>query len=221
MGLDIYFYKVKETEENKELFAKEGWTEVVGKEADKQAKKVFSDAYKKMLKALKKVDGTDKYNTVYVTQVKKLAKLCGYPQFDLQHLGVSYDWNTHKYCYTSMPYVLVEHLYNEILSHFYAKSVAYFRKVNFIYRFFSHKLEDECAWVTKDDVEELIINCNQVLADHSLADELLPTVGGFFFGSTEYDDMYFSDVKDCKEQMEKMLKVFDDSDYKVYVVMSW
>ena len=59
--------------------------------------------------------------------------------------------------------------------------------------------------MTLDDVEELLEACKQVLADHSKAEELLPTCDGFFFGSTDYDEWYFDDVKEVKEFCENEL----------------
>jgi hypothetical protein len=60
-----------------------------------------------------------------------------------------------------------------------------------------------------------------VLADHSLAQELLPTQSGFFFGSTDYDEWYFSDVEDCKQQMEKLLSMYDEDTDVIFFIMSW
>jgi hypothetical protein len=39
----------------------------------------------------------------------------------------------------------------------------------------------------------------EVFEDTSVAEELLPTRSGFFFGSTEYDDWY---LEQCKEALE-------------------
>ena len=107
-----------------------------------------------------------------------------------------------------------------LLENHYSPYIAYFRKVNFIYAYFAEKLIDEVAWVTKGDLEDLIDRCSKVLKHHSLAEKLLPTQGGFFFGSTEYDVWYFDDVKNCKKQMKRLLKNFKD-DELMYVVMSW
>ena len=98
---------------------------------------------------------------------------------------------------------------------------AYFRKVNFIYRYFSEKLVDESCIVTKAEIEDIIERCKKVLADHSLAKELLPTCDGFFFGSTDYDDWYFKDVEDCQKQMEKLLEDYDETTDVIWVDMSW
>jgi len=45
-----------------------------------------------------------------------------------------------------------------------------------------------------------------VLADHTKAEELLPTGGGFFFGSTEYDEWYFHGVKKTVEIVSKLIE---------------
>ena len=56
--------------------------------------------------------------------------------------------------------------------------------------------------ITKDDVLELLDRCDRVLENHELAEELLPTVSGFFFGSTDYDEWYFEDVEAVKHYIE-------------------
>lgn len=98
---------------------------------------------------------------------------------------------------------------------------AYFRKVNFIYRYFGEKLVDESCIVTKAEIEDIIERCKKVLADHSLAEELLPTCDGFFFGCTEYNDWYFKDVEDCQEQMQKLMEDYDETTDVIWVDMSW
>lgn len=43
------------------------------------------------------------------------------------------------------------------------------------------------------------------LEDNSLAHELLPVQEGFFFGSTDYDQWYWEDLKYTKETLTKLL----------------
>jgi len=38
--------------------------------------------------------------------------------------------------------------------------------------------------------------CITVIANPELAEQLLPTGSGFFFGSTNYDEYYFGDLND-------------------------
>ena len=88
--------------------------------------------------------------------------------------------------------------------------VAYWRKANGIHQWFVDKCQDgndDCraAYVSRDKLTELLNICKQITADHSLAEELLPTQGGFFFGSTEYDEWYFNDIKTTISELESVL----------------
>lgn len=96
-----------------------------------------------------------------------------------------------------------------------------FRKVNFLVQFFETKFGMEVQnlqeySVSKPMVEELIDLCEQVLEDNSKARELLPTMGGFFFGSTDYDEYYFDDVEYvldyCKRQLLPEFDGLDDNE---------
>lgn len=85
--------------------------------------------------------------------------------------------------------------------------VAYWRKANAIHRWFVQNCadgEDDCRamFVPYKKLVELRDLCEKVLADHSKAAELLPTQDGFFFGSTEYDEWYFNDVKHTLEVLK-------------------
>lgn len=80
------------------------------------------------------------------------------------------------------------------------KELAYFRKVNFLIPFFENyfnrKLNNlENLEITEASVIELKTRCERVLQNHTLANELLPTRSGFFFGSTDYDEDYYDKVK--------------------------
>lgn len=89
------------------------------------------------------------------------------------------------------------------------KEIAYFRKVNLLMTFFEYEGNCEFKEIYHDEVELLIDHCERVLADHSLAQELLPTTGGFFFGSTEYSEWYFSDVENVLDTFKKILEETD------------
>ena len=52
---------------------------------------------------------------------------------------------------------------------------------------------------------EDILEDGEYIEDPSVAQELLPTQSGFFFGSTNYDQYYIQDVKDTIECLEKLL----------------
>lgn len=88
--------------------------------------------------------------------------------------------------------------------------VAYWRKANAIHDWFVQNCQDgvdECqeAWVSREQLQELIDICKEVLADPSKASQLLPTRSGFFFGGTDYDDWYKQDLQYTIERLEKIL----------------
>lgn len=104
--------------------------------------------------------------------------------------------------------------------------VAYWRKANAIHKWFVDTRadgEDNCQpiWVNSEHLEELLELCNEVLADHSKADELLPTESGFFFGGTEYDEDYFQDLEYTQRRLGELIPLMKrDSDSAVYQA-SW
>lgn len=90
-----------------------------------------------------------------------------------------------------------------------SEGIGYFRKVNFLVRYFGDlgfDIENQIPFrISKEDAEVLLSRCNQVLKDHSKASELLPTMSGFFFGSTEYNEYYFKDVKEVRDYVKDTL----------------
>ena len=102
------------------------------------------------------------------------------------------------------------------------EQIAYWRKANQIRGWFQELLGEESngvckGKVSKENIESLLNTCKQVLADHSLAEKLLPTTEGFFFGSYEYDEYYFDQIKETVEICERVLKEFDfDTNYLIY-----
>ena len=95
--------------------------------------------------------------------------------------------------------------------------VGYWRKANHIHNWFMQNCAERDDWDNPIDdcrpikiaigaLEKLLDTCKKVLADHSLAETLLPTQSGFFFGSTEYDEYYFGDIEKTIEIIEPVLK---------------
>ena len=117
------------------------------------------------------------------------------------------------------------------------EELAYFRKVNFIQKFFEDKYEipdAESVPITKENLQELADLCERVMdkfeewdgAKEALdsddyieppkhiqdyAAELLPTCDGFFFGSTDYDNWYFNDVKDTMNTIREVIQEVEDT----------
>ena len=91
------------------------------------------------------------------------------------------------------------------------EEVGYWRKANQIHRWFVENVQngiDECqsSYVSREKLEELLELCKRVNADNSLAEELLPSASGFFFGGTEYDEWYFNDINHTIEIIEECLE---------------
>lgn len=70
------------------------------------------------------------------------------------------------------------------------------------------------SWV--DDYIE-----GNIVADSSIAEELLPTTSGCFFGSTSYDQYYLDDVKYTAELIKELLNTTDFEKEIVMYHSSW
>lgn len=89
----------------------------------------------------------------------------------------------------------------------------YWRKANMVHKWFVDNAQggkDDCDeyYVPVEKLEELLEICKKVLENHELAEELLPTQCGCFFGGTEYDEYYFDEVQYTAEQLEKVIDDF-------------
>ena len=71
---------------------------------------------------------------------------------------------------------------------------------------------------SKEKGEQKIIEKGKLLEDCSIAEEVLPTQSGFFFGNTEYNEYYWQDLKEMKKICEHMLK---DDTASYYYISSW
>jgi hypothetical protein len=115
--------------------------------------------------------------------------------------------------------------------------LAYWRKANQVHAWFVKNVQggvDDCGDypVTVDQLKELLNVCEQVKSKISLkdgkirntavAEELLPTEGGFFFGSTDYDQYYLDDIKDTVDQVSAVIKKMQaDPTMEVIYHSSW
>lgn len=102
--------------------------------------------------------------------------------------------------------------------------IGYWRKENAIHQFFVDNCQDgvdDCreSYVSRETLKELRARCVRVLADHSLADEELPTQSGFFFGSTEYDEWYFGGLEDTIAIIDGALAL--DDTWSIFYQSSW
>jgi hypothetical protein len=91
------------------------------------------------------------------------------------------------------------------------EEVAYWRKSNQIHNWFVENIQngiDDCGTydVSHEQLGELVSLCEQVLENRDKAQELLPAQGGFFFGSTEYDEYYFQDLEYTVETLKPLVE---------------
>lgn len=97
--------------------------------------------------------------------------------------------------------------------------MGYWRKANAIHGYFVREMadgRDECQpiYVHREALENLKSLCEQVLADNSLAEALLPPEEGFFFGSYEIDEYYLQDLQQTIEIINLCLESpYQDFEY--------
>ena len=98
--------------------------------------------------------------------------------------------------------------------------VAYWRKANMVHKFLYDSREDKTLSdymsipISINTLGELLGICKEIVYRYSqnntkgilYAKEKLPTQKGFFFGSIEYDDGYFSDIEITISQIESLLQ---------------
>ena len=114
----------------------------------------------------------------------------------------------------------IAHQYNHMT---YVFPIITWRKANAIHKFFVDTCQegnDNCQrhYVSRGNLEELLETINTILAvktpvaRRTKAEELLPTEMGFFFGSEDYDDWYFEDLKRTKTTLEKVFEYEENAE---------
>ena len=100
--------------------------------------------------------------------------------------------------------------------------IMYWRKANQIRGWLgSHDIiqyDDDCVkrLVTLQNLKDLIEDCKKVLADHSLAEILMPPTSGFFFGGDEIDETYFEDLQETVDKLEPVVQEADEHSHFIY-----
>jgi hypothetical protein len=101
----------------------------------------------------------------------------------------------------------------------------YWRKANAIHLWFVNNVQagnDDCGnyYVRRNDLENLLSDINQVLDNPETASTIMPTSSGFFFGSVEYDDYYFENLRTTRDRLEELLSPKFNS-WEFYYHSSW
>ena len=120
------------------------------------------------------------------------------------------------------------------------EQVGYWRKANQIHAFFVENVqdgEDDCSYhneCTKEILEDLLDRCynvhgkwvdcmepGKVIINPEVAEELLPSCGGFFFGSTSYDEWYMQDIENTIKIIKNVLATTDFETQMLAYCSSW
>lgn len=108
--------------------------------------------------------------------------------------------------------------------------IAYWRKANAIHAWFVRTQADgvdECQKISVHlpALKELRDTCVRIIeagATQEAAEEHgLPTQGGFFFGSTSYNEWYKSDLEDTVKQLDAILAVHWPEGVGIFYEASW
>lgn len=96
-------------------------------------------------------------------------------------------------------------------------NIAYWRKANAIHEWFVKNVqdgEDNCQayYVGREKLQELHDICRKVVGagTQEVAEELLPTASGFFFGDTAYDEYYFEQVDWTAKRLAEILRTIPE-----------
>lgn len=111
--------------------------------------------------------------------------------------------------------------------------VGYWRKANAIHKWFVDNYADgvdNCQPIRCNvhALENLLKICAKIKVLPESAPEELPTEGGFFFGSTEYDEWYYKDIDETIEMLQPIIAFIEQQEkelgYDAWVVIyqaSW
>lgn len=120
----------------------------------------------------------------------------------------------------------ITHLFGDIGK--IESEVCYWRKANWIHKWFVENVQDgkddcEAYYVSYSNLVDLLSIIDQVLENPSEAHSLLPTQEGFFFGLVDYNEDYFSSLRQTQAMLEWEIKLYETSDlsFEFYYQSSW
>ena len=172
MGLDIYFHHTAIPFEGDKTNSDDihNFTKKVDELAQKTLKEKMNELLEPLREAWKNLQTNDYWRNIYhdryFTFVEKLRPL----------IAKNYEFKIYPYT-NSILYLpeLEKEVENEI-EMAYEEYNAYFRKVNFLFNYFEKitgTMHDQWfAFVTPEDVDDIIDRCEKVLKNHRLAHEL-------------------------------------------------
>ena len=103
--------------------------------------------------------------------------------------------------------------------------ISWWYNANHIHKWFVENVqhgEDNCEdyIVSPSQLKELLKICKQIhkTKNIKLAKSLLPTTDEFFFGSIDYDEHYFDNIKDTIDILTEILEQTDFNNEEIYYV---
>lgn len=92
-----------------------------------------------------------------------------------------------------------------------SEQVAYWRKANQVREWmvrntgYSEKNNLEMHLLTREQLVKLLNDSKKVIESPELAETVMPTKDGYFFGSTEYDEEYLEELKNTVSMVTDVL----------------
>lgn len=128
----------------------------------------------------------------------------------------SKDFNLYEDLTESLNEQFIENEYDEFM---------YWRKANYIHNWMVQNIqdgEDDCTeyHLTWESTMKLMEDIATVLANRHLAEEILPTTSGFFFGSEGYDEHYYQELERTLDGLIATKK-YKDNGYELFYNSSW
>ena len=221
MGLDIYAHIVKKTRNREDFNTQTEYINALREDADEAMLEELKADAKEGMKSLRKAEREWKKNNpgkeftmddIRFEVNNFIYKLSKYFRNDFETKNLRSAGSIKE---------LGDYL-NKLYKYYYKPCDLYFRKVNCVYRYFEDRLEDESCFIEKSDAVDIMERAIKILTskDTELAEELLPTREGFFFGGTEYNEWYYQGLVEILSEFGGLLSKWDDGDL-CYIHMSW
>ena len=199
MGLDIYFYK---TRKNDNLSTTEDYYKQSAQDREDEIKSLLADFTEKINNATEETY-PDVYREIFDFFAKRFEGeeylLDDEMQSELHPKEDTLKWLNERGAW--------------ILE--YNKECAYFRKVNFIYAFFSEKLENESCFVTKAELTDLYERCFKIMSTNGAyydAKKHLEEVNGNIEEMSNTIVALAKEKKDTTDYDEELNKLVEDKE---------
>ncbi|HBE7366379.1 hypothetical protein LL061_23690 [Escherichia coli] len=101
--------------------------------------------------------------------------------------------------------------------------IGYFRKFNALVSWVENNvgMVENCEPVELNREHLLKLKADLERLNEENCSEIMPTMEGFFFGSQEYDECYWSDVDELRELTEELIKNHDFDNNRLTFCAWW